>query len=88
MNHGIREEAGPIVRHAIVVLIIEGSLVLIGLGTKLLEYLFPEQKQYLQLIEILDVWLALALLSLFGIYTLLQVGMRLGRSLRSEWSRP
>ena len=81
------EEAEPIIRHAVVVLVLEASFLVIGLCTRLLGFLFPEQRIYLHIIELVDIWLALALLSLFGVFTLLQVALRLYRSLKSEWIR-
>ena len=81
-------EAEPIVAHAIVVLLLETSLLLIGLLAWLLEHLFPKQEVYFSWIEKVDIWTALALLSMFGVYTLLRVGIRLVRGLLDEWLAP
>ena len=81
-------EAEPIVAHAIVVLLLETSLLLIGLLAWLLEHLFPQQEVYFSWIEKVDIWTALALLSMFGVYTLLRVGIRLVRGLLDEWLTP
>jgi hypothetical protein len=81
-------EAEPIVAHAIVVLLLETSLLLIGLLAWLLEHLFPKQEIYFSWIEKVDIWTALALLSMFGVYTLLRVGIRLVRGLLDEWLAP
>ena len=81
-------EAEPIVAHAIVVLLLETSLLLIGLLAWLLEHLFPKQEVYFSWIEKVDIWTALALLSMFGVYTLLRVGIRLVRGLLDEWLTP
>ena len=81
-------EAEPIVAHAIVVLLLETSLLLIGLLAWLLEHLFPQQEVYFSWIEKVDIWTALALLSMFGVYTLLRVGIRLVRGLLDEWLAP
>jgi hypothetical protein len=82
------QEAEPIVAHAIVVLLLETSLLLIGLLAWLLEHLFPKQEVYFSWIEKVDIWTALALLSMFGVYTLLRVGIRLVRGLLDEWLTP
>ena len=81
-------EAEPIVAHAIVILLLETSLLLIGLLAWLLEHLFPKQEVYFSWIEKVDIWTALALLSMFGVYTLLRVGIRLIRGLLDEWLAP
>jgi hypothetical protein len=82
------QEAEPIVAHAIGVLLLETSLLLIGLLAWLLEHLFPKQEVYFSWIEKVDIWTALALLSMFGVYTLLRVGIRLVRGLLDEWLTP
>jgi len=61
---------------------------LIGLLAWLLEHLFPKQEVYFSWIEKVDIWTALALLSMFGVYTLLRVGIRLVRGLLDEWLAP
>jgi len=81
-------EAEPIVAHAIVILLLETSLLLIGLLAWLLEHLFPKQEVYFSWIEKVDIWTALALLSMFGVYTLLRVGIRLIRGLLDECLAP
>ena len=80
-------EAEPIASHAFVVLILEASLLLIGAGTYLLKSLLPDQKEHLAQVELIDSWIALALLCMFGLYTILQVGLRLARALLGEWAR-
>ena len=82
---GVWREAEPIVAHAVVVLLLETSLLLIGLLTWLLERLFPKQEAYFSWIEKVDIWIALALLAMFGLYTLFRVGIRLVRGLLDEW---
>jgi len=68
--------------------LLEASLLLIGLLAWLLEHLFPKQEVYFSWIEKVDIWTALALLSMFGVYTLLRVGIRLVRGLLDEWLTP
>jgi len=51
---------------------------------RLLEHLFPERKDLFQEMEAVDLWLVLALLCLFGVYTLIIVGIRLFRGLWIE----
>jgi len=87
-NHGfwktLLNEVEPIIKHAAVVLLLEISLLLCGLIILLLEHLFPERKDLFQEMEAVDLWLVLALLCLFGVYTLIVVGIRLFRGLWKE----
>lgn len=85
---GVWREAEPITTHAVVVLLLETSLLLIGLLAWLLERLFPKQEAYFSWIEKVDIWTVLALLAMFGVYTLLRVGIRLVRGLLNEWLSP
>jgi hypothetical protein len=50
-----------------------------------LERLFPKQEAYFSWIEKVDIWISLALLAMFGLYTLFRVGIRLVRGLLDEW---
>lgn len=87
-NRGFRQrvwqEAEPIIVHAIIVLLLEVSLLLVGLLTLGLEHIFPNQGAYFSIIEKVDIWLALALLCMFGLYTLIRVGIRLGKGVIEE----
>ena len=85
---GVWREAEPIIAHAVVVLLLDMSLLLIGLLVWLLERLFPKQEAYFSWIEKVDIWTALALLAMFGLYTLSRVGIRLVRGLFDEWRSP
>lgn len=80
----IWREIEPIVNHAVAVLLLEISLLLLGLVTLALEHIFPKQEFYFSIIEKVDIWLALALLCLFGLYTLIIVSIRLFRAVRRE----
>ena len=80
-------EAEPIAVHAFIVVLLETTLLLIGLLTRLLTLALPKQENHLALIEMIDCWIALALISMFGAYTLVQVGIRLARALENEWTR-
>jgi hypothetical protein len=80
----IWQEAEPIVIHAAIVLLLEFSLLLIGLVTLGLEYIFPKQEIYFSILEMVDIWLALILLCMFGLYTLICVGIRLAKGIREE----
>ena len=77
-------EISPIAVHALVVLVIEASLLAIGLATKYLEHVLPEQKEHLEVAETIDAWTALALVAMFATYTVARVGIRLGYSLWKE----
>lgn len=70
-------EAEPLVIHIGVVLLLEISLLLIGLSALGLEKLFPNHTESFNLIEQIDIWLALALLCLFGLFTLIRIIIRL-----------
>ena len=63
--------------HAVVVLLLEVFLLILGFLTLALEYIFPRQEFYFSIIEKVDIWIALALLCLFGLYTLAIVSIRL-----------
>jgi hypothetical protein len=78
------QEAEPIIVHAIIVLLLEASLLLVGLLTLGLEYIFPTHESYFSVIEKVDIWLALSLLCMFGLYTLIRVGIRLGKGVIEE----
>ena len=83
-GHRMWQETEPIVNHAIVVLLLDVSLLLLGLVTLALEYIFPKQEFYFSIIEKVDIWLALSLLCLFGLYTLIIVSVRLFRGVLKE----
>ncbi len=78
-------EAEPIIAHAIIVLLLEISLLLIGLLLLGLQRLFPNQEGDFLWIKKIDIWVALALLSIFGIYTIIRVGIRLFRGIVEEY---
>jgi hypothetical protein len=80
----IWKEAEPIIAHAVIILILEGSLLLIGLGTLALEHLFPKQEAYFSALEKVDIWMSLALLCMFGLYTIVRVSVRLFGGVRDE----
>ena len=69
----VRREAKPIISHAIVVISLEFALLIIGILTLALEHIFPKHESYFSLIEKIDIYIALLLLCMFGIYTLLIV---------------
>ena len=87
-NHGfwqmIWQEAEPIIAHAAIVLVLESSFLIIGLITWCLERLFPTQETFFSRLEKADIWLALALLWMFGFYTFLRVGIRLVKGIWEE----
>lgn len=80
----IWKEAEPIIAHAVIILVLELSLLLIGLGTLALEHLFPKQESYFSTLEKVDIWMSLALLCMFGLYTVVRVGIRLFRGVQEE----
>lgn len=78
----IRREVEPIVNHAIVVILLEATLLLIGLLALKLEEMFPNRHDDFYYIQTADVWICLALLSEFGLYTLVLVAIRLFKGLQ------
>jgi hypothetical protein len=78
------QEAEPIVVHIVIVLLLEISLVLIGLVALALEHIFPKQESYFSIFEKVDIWLSLALLCLFGFYTLIRIAIRLTKGVLEE----
>ncbi len=80
-------ELQPIVNHVISVLVIELGLLAIGLVTHWLQAILPAQAKLFNLVETVDAWTALIVLCLFAFYTILQVALRLIRSLLDEWHR-
>ena len=81
------QEAEPLVIHIGVVLLLEISLLLIGLAALGLEKLFPNHRESFNLIEQIDIWLALALLCLFGLFTLIRIIIRLVFGIAEEVKR-
>ena len=81
----IWHEAEPIIAHVTIVLLLEISLLLIGLLLLCLQRLFPDQKGDFMWIKKIDIWVALALLSIFGIYTIIRVSIRLFKGIVEEY---
>jgi uncharacterized membrane protein len=80
----LKRELRPLAVHATVVMFLQGSLLGIGLMTRLLENLFPQRRPHFEQMEVLDIWTSLALLSMFATYTVLVVATRLLRGLVAE----
>ena len=78
-------EIEPIAIHAVVVIVLELSLLIIGLITLGLEKVFPKQVYYFSIIEIIDIWLALVLLCLFGLYTFISISLRLYKGIAVQY---
>lgn len=77
----LRTELRPVATHAVIVVFLQGSLLTIGLMTRLLESLFPDRKPFFEYIELVDIWTSLALLCMFAAYTLIIVARTLWRGL-------
>jgi uncharacterized protein involved in cysteine biosynthesis len=84
LKEQLSRELGPIAMHMLVVLLIESSLLVIGLATKWLEHVLPEQSDHLIWVERLDALTAFILLALFASYTITLVAIRLWVSLAKE----
>ena len=87
-NHGfwqrVGREAEPIMAHAIVVLLLEFSLLIIGVMAWILSLLFPKEDYYFSLFAKIDLWTGLAVLCMFGAYTVIRIGIRLLRGIKDE----
>lgn len=81
------QELEPLVRHGAAALVLELTLLLLSGGAKLLASLSPKEVDYLSLIVKFDLWLVMVLLGLFGMYTIIEVAMRLLGSLFKEFKR-
>lgn len=84
LGSSLKHEFGPIAMHALVFLLVECSLLVVGLATKGLEYALPKQSVYLSWVEKLDALTAFVLLALFASYTVALVAIRLCMSLAKE----
>ena len=83
----LRDEVEPILAHGAAMLCLLGCLLGIGLVALLLGHLVPQHAHYVELIEVLDIWFTLAAVSLFGLYTLARLGIRLTKGIRQELDR-
>lgn len=81
----IRRETEPIVTHVILVLVLEVSLIVIGLIALGLEPLFSHETFVLNWIKKVDIWGMLILLCLLTLYTVILVGIRLFRGVKEEY---
>jgi len=80
-------ELEPLLRHGAAALKVVVMLLLLGGGVKLLDLLFPDKDGYVAVIETIDIWLAIAVLSIFGTFTILEVLLRSIAALRREFKR-
>lgn len=80
----LRKEAEPLMIHGIVVALLGVILLVLGGFAWVLSYLFPAQEYYYSWAEKIDIWFVLALLCMFGFYTVIRIGIRLFWGLRQE----
>ena len=87
-HHGfwwrVGQEAEPIMAHAIIVLLLEFSLLIIGVMVWILRQLFPTEDSYFSLFVKIDLWTALTVLCMFALYTLIRIGIRLCKGVKDE----
>ena len=81
-------EAEPLVTHGVIVVLLLLILTVIGLSIENMKHVFPGHADYLTLLEKGDIWVAAALLAMFGAYTLIRVAFRLFSNLKEEVIRP
>lgn len=81
----IRHEVEPIIVHGIAVLILEAFLILVGVGLLTLKRLFPDHASRFDFVEGVDISLVIALVCMFGVYTLVIIGIRLAKGIAREW---
>ncbi len=77
-------EAEPLIIHIPVILILDIALLLMGLLALSLKKLFPEREWYFNMIEQVDIWLALVILFGFGLFTLIRIVIRMSVSIALE----
>ncbi len=83
----LRHDTMPIAVHGVTILILEGFILLVGVGLLVLKKLFPDHMAQLAFLESADIWLAVLFVCMFGSYTLVIVLIRLLRGVRREWNR-
>lgn len=76
------QEVEPITIHAVVVFVLQLAVLLNGLMTLLLETMFPKHDADFLWLERIEIWISLVLWSMFGVYTLVIVGIRLFQAVR------
>jgi hypothetical protein len=81
-------EVEPIIIHGVIVLVALGFLILIGLLIQVMNVSFPDHRNIMINLETGDIFLTIALLSLYGLYTFVLVSRRLYRNIRSEFGVP
>ncbi len=79
----LADELRPLVVHAGLVGFLDAMLVLLAVMNWLLKWVAPDRKALFDYIELVDIWTALALVSMFAVYTLIVVGLSLYRGIRS-----
>jgi len=77
-------ELEPLVRHAIVTLSLEFIALLIGISTHYASSRVPDSKAIISYVTSIDTFFAVAALALFAAYALIQVFVRLAKSIRRE----
>lgn len=80
----IRSEIGPIVRHAVVVIILMCAFTVVGLLLRAIREILVEFDQMFRAVEMADIVLVVSLFWLFAFYTLGTVVIRLWRALLGE----
>jgi hypothetical protein len=74
----------PLLRHAGVVGVLVALFTVVGLLLRFFEWLFPALAAEAKILRNVDFWLVAALFSLFAVYTVLIVVIRLWHGLKRE----
>ena len=81
----LKHETEPLAIHGLCALLLEVLILLVGLGLRLLLWLFPDHKEHLQQMESVDIWAMLILFCMFAVYAIIQIGIRLWSGVVVEW---
>ncbi|HET6883664.1 MAG TPA: hypothetical protein VFI31_26155 [Pirellulales bacterium] len=77
----------PIVEHAIAVVVLESSVLVVGLVALLLKRWLASQERFVDILEQVDIVFAIVFLCIFGAHATIGVSIRSFQSLRDEWNR-
>lgn len=77
----------PIVEHAIAVVVLETSVLIVGLVALLLKRWLVDQERFVAILEQVDIVFAIIFLGLFGAHATFTVSIRSFKALKDEWRK-
>jgi hypothetical protein len=83
----LKEENRPIVNHSLCVFVNILSLVFLAVVLMGLEIIFPDKKDFISKVKIVDLWLVFGLLCLLGIKTLIIIAIKSWKHIQYEWNK-